>query len=139
MVLVANKGRERKNISCYVLCAQHKVKKDFLVQLYVIFSCIIGFDDSRRGESKIKAFVFPRASNASNSPSVGALCMGTHGLLCSPVLPEGQVKEACRVQLLGCTRSGGTFTQSCGEQDWGAADRRLGRRWSCSRRLRPER
>lgn len=51
--LAANKGRERNNqLLCYFLInqAQHKVKKDFLIQLYITFNCLVGLDDSRGEE-----------------------------------------------------------------------------------------
>lgn len=72
------------------------------MQLYIIFNCIIGLDDSRREASKIKALVFPGASSASDSLSVGTLYMDNHGMPCFPILLEGQVKvERHRVQFLG--------------------------------------
>lgn len=78
------------------------MKQDFLIQLCIILNCIIGLDDSRREASKIKALVFPGALNASDSFSVGTLYMDNHGMLCLPILPEGQVNmERHRVQFLG--------------------------------------
>lgn len=76
------------------------MKKDFLVQLYVIFNCLIDLGYIRREESKIKGF-FPLELQIHTivHPSKGPLCMDTHGRLCVLGLPKRQVNPELRVVL----------------------------------------
>lgn len=107
LVWVANRGRERRNqLLCYfsISQAQHKVKKNFLIQFYIIFHCIIGLDYSRRGESESKAFLFPGASNASDSISAGILYTDIMG--CPMFLSCSRTRWNCRVAGAG---SGGPW------------------------------
>lgn len=97
--MVANKGRKRKkNKTKQLLCyfsisqAQNKMKKDFLVQLYIIFNCLIDLDYIRREESKIKVFFSLELQiHMVVHPFKGPLYMDTHGRLCVLGLPKGQV------------------------------------------------